>query len=180
MWLKRRNFPHHYIYVHENARDRGFHSHLLMYFSPFSAVDRGDFREWARKFFRRRCGQLPSRAVRIQFRDYGDREKQVKLQWILFRYLCKGLDPRIRDRGEKSRPQPLTKLLRLKPIPANEVGCGQRCGCSHSLGPAAREVARAKEPMRASAYDRRAWDDLYTGWELKQGDTRALLRPLGI
>ncbi len=164
-WFRRLKYRYYFIYVHENARDMGFHTHLLTHLPHWH---QREFKIWAKALFQRRnTREVPKTAVWIQTKNLRDPDQRVDWQWARFKYLCKTLDPQIEALGEDGRYYPLWHLLQIPPSdlrPGNQVHCAQRCGFSHEIGRAAQQQANGVAPVGLSAFQRRAWSQLYAAY----------------
>src|SRR3569833_419658 len=127
----------HYLYVHENAPGRGFHSHALI---NLEGVHRQAFDNWSRKSL----AVLIKRHVRVDaFRLIHRRPKTmdaaIQRSWGWFRYVTKQHDDTgghyERDESGQYSWVPLRQVFRLfrartaLPIPPMKLG-----GASHSIG----------------------------------------------
>lgn len=98
---------------------------------------------------------------------------RLNFHWQRLRTMWEGLDPAITDWNDKAIREPLRELLGLKVQP--KVGDPikiKRIGISHTLGPAARTKAEADKLPFLSAMADRAWNHIYSGWELSEYDDR--------
>lgn len=156
----------HYIYVHENAPQRGFHSHILTYVPPAS---RRDFANWSNrclmKLFkhRRPLGREVFRLVP----GYGDEFAQVGNTWRWYRYLMKQLDGnasfKIEDHDEGMRTEPLRKIIKpWRERPTLPIANIKRVGISHSIGETEQNKAGFQSALRASRIE-----NVFSGFELR-------------
>lgn len=166
---------HLFVYVHEQAQEKGFHTHELMCLPVGRAQE---FAEWSRECLARLAGCTkpdeaavfftPASQKRRQFRPYeGARESfAVDRQWRWFRYLTKSLDP---DHRECSPVDGVWHVARdvfqmTKPFMATgPVSCRKLAGFSENIGPGAQMKAGF-----VSKFDRGNWSGLYDGSELDE------------
>lgn len=165
--------PHVFVYVHEQAQEKGFHSHELM---CVPVARSQEFAQWSRECLVRlsECARPDEAAVffspasqkRRQFGPYaGARESfAVDRQWRWFRYLTKSLDP---DHQERSPTDGAWHAARVvfqitKPFMATgPVTCRKLAGCSENIGPGAQSKAGF-----VSKFETGDWAALYSGSEL--------------
>lgn len=166
--------PEHYFYafIHENARDHGFHTHQL--FSVNYGKSRA-FAERAVEVLKRLTGvvQVPDNAVmftpgtkRDGFAPYLPRykENEVDRCWRWFRYLVKNLDP---NQFVKVGDQcgVLREVLEVshdfnEPKP---VTCSDLFGCSQNIG-----VGAQKKEGFVSRLDAGDWQNLFGAHDLQE------------
>lgn len=166
--------PHAFVYVHEQAQEKGFHTHELMYV-PLGRAQ--EFAEWSRDCLARLSGCAradeaavffsPASQKRRKFRPYaGGRESfAVDRQWRWFRYLTKSLDPAHRERSPVDGGWRVARDIfqMTKPFMATgPVSCRKLAGCSENIGPNAQRLAGF-----VSKFVRGDWDGLYSGSELE-------------
>lgn len=172
--------PHLYVYVHENAHEKGFHSHELMNVPPDRAQE---FVAWSRAYLGHLCKRAdvderavffsPASKVLKQFKPYeGNRESfAVQRQWDWFKYITKSLHP---DHMERSADGAgwrhgrdifgIDRPFRDTP----PVHCRRLAGWSEKLG----EMAQQGSGF-TSKFASGDWGNLYDGSELH--DFRAYL-----
>ena len=165
--------PHAFVYVHEQALEKGFHTHELMYV-PLGRAQ--EFAEWSRDCLARLSGCAradeaavffsPASQKRRKFRPYaGGRESfAVDRQWRWFRYLTKSLDPEHRERSPIDGAWHVARDIfqMTKPfMVTGPVSCRKLAGCSENIGPSAQQLAGFK-----SKFERGDWAGLYNGSEL--------------
>jgi hypothetical protein len=169
MRLKDWGVPFDFVYVHEHSQERGFHTHLV---TVLPVHLRQSVIRWSAKFFVRRCaGISPADAVKVQISGVRSPAHQLALHQHRLQYICKGLDPKIMERGEDGRRQPLIELLGIPEKFRRQAGSIEslrRCGASHSISAGQRAMA----PAPLSAFGDRAWSWLYRGWELNEFQDR--------
>lgn len=126
----------HYVWVHENARDRGFHTHILMNLPTNS---RKAFDAWSRSCLARLCKtafhEKTFRVVVSRSRSEIDQASRV---WSWYRYLMKQLNP-ASGFGFFSGNTYCKTAMRdvVKPWPMREglpIRLTKRVGVSHSIG----------------------------------------------
>ena len=153
---------HFYIYVHENGRDQGFHTHELAFIPPEKAAA---FHEWAPRCLARLTGQgsiQPEAFVARIKRGQGDDDRVARC-WAWFRYitksLCEGQLLQLGD-GQLIDARAIFKSYHfiLKP----PVHCAQLASGSHNIGMKAQRAAR----FRSRFLDDSQLDYLYDGSEL--------------
>jgi hypothetical protein len=167
--------PHLFVYVHEQAQEKGFHTHELMCVPVGRAQE---FAEWSRECLARlaRCARPDEAAVfftpasekRRQFNPYqGAREEfAVGRHWRWFRYLTKSLDPDHRERSPVDGAWYVARDIfqMTKPFMATgPVSCRKLAGCSENIGLGAQTKAGF-----LSKFDRGDWSRLYDGSELDE------------
>jgi hypothetical protein len=151
------------VYAHEKTAEKGFHTHLI---SALPVHLRDRVRSWSGKFFARRCptAPMPKTAVKVQISGVRSAEDRLELHRHRVTYICKGLDPDINERDDEGKLVPLLGLMGVPEKfwrPAGTIDCAQRCGASHSIGPAARKL----EPDFVSVLGLKQWGRLHSGWE---------------
>lgn len=165
----------HYGWVHENAPNRGFHSHILMNV-PAGLIK--EFDAWSRACLRRHHGAyFPFDAVRV-VRSYAKtREAAVKRNWRWFQYLTKELDPA----AELVTKHPVRGVtaysLRdvIKPFPIRKgvpVPQIKMSGVSHCIGKTSQLNSGFRSMLKTGQLDR-----LYSGDELDNRDWTSSPRP---
>lgn len=177
--FSRRSFgtsvPHTFVYVHEQAQEKGFHTHELMCV-PLSRAQ--EFAGWSRDCLARlsKCARADEAAVyfspasqkRRKFRPYGGARESfaVDRQWRWFRYLTKSLDPAHRERSPIDGAWHVARDIfqMTKPFMATgPVSCRKLAGCSENIGPRAQRRAGF-----VSKFDSGDWANLYNGSELDE------------
>lgn len=166
---------HVFVYVHEQALEKGFHSHELMCLPVGRAQV---FAEWSKQCLARlaRCTNPDEAAVFFspaspklkKFKPYeGAREEfAIDRQWRWFRYLTKSLDPDHRERSSVDGAWHVAREVFqiMKPFMATgPVTCRKLAGCSENIGPG----AQAREGF-VSKFERGEWASLYNGSELDE------------
>jgi len=87
-WCRARKFPAAYVYVHENGKTRGPHTHMLVHIPGPVLSYRRDFRRWVSSYAKRNRGHSAPNAIRVT----GPSCETPWVQWLLFNYLVKGYD----------------------------------------------------------------------------------------
>lgn len=154
----------HYVWVHENAPDRGFHTHIMLNL-PFAL--RKEFDTWSRSCLVRLCKtHFPWKAFRIVPSYAKTEETQVRGAWRWYRYMMKQLDAGAKlavvDKVEGYSEVSLRDVL--KPWRARgslSMPQMKRVGASHSIG----EGAQKKEKF-LSKLKQASFDEVYQGREL--------------
>lgn len=126
-----------FVWIHENAPDRGFHSHILCHL-PIAL--KKEFETWSRAYLAKLTGKpFPWKAFRL-VRSYAKTEHgEVRRAWSWFRYISKqlstksgyrwyGPDGEIHESSARDiiNPWPYRKSL---PVPYMK-----RSGVSHNIG----------------------------------------------
>lgn len=165
--------PHLFVYVHEQAQEKAFHTHELMSLPVRRAQE---FAEWSKECLARLAGCArpdeaavfftPASEKRRQFSPYqGAREEfAVERHWRWFRYLTKSLDPDHRERSPVDGGWHVARDIfqMTKPFMATgPVSCRKLAGCSENIGVGAQTKAGF-----LSKFDRGDWSGLYDGSEL--------------
>lgn len=165
--------PHIFVYVHEQARDKGFHTHELMCLPPGRAQE---FAEWSRDCLGRLTGKLhvdeqavffsPASAKLKQFKPYeGAREPfAVDRQWRWFRYITKSLHPSWMERSPNDPMlRPSREIFQItKPfVETGTVTSEKLAGYSQNISPAAQRRAGFVSKFKSGD-----WANLYNGSEL--------------
>lgn len=157
-----------YVYVHENAPGRGFHSHVLMNLPP---VLHKEFDAWSRSCLVRLTGRNIHRDAYRLVRGYGKtKAEEVRTAWRWFRYVVKQLHPNQqfawKDRAAREIIQMNGRDI-LKPWSvrtALDVQQIKLTGASHNIG----KNARDRDGFTSRLY-RCDVDNLYAGLELDEG-----------
>lgn len=141
----------HYVWVHENAPDRGFHTHILM---NLPVECRKEFDAWSRSCLVRRCETaFHEKAFRVVLSRSRSEIDQVGRVWSWFRYLMKQLDPRA-GLGFFSNNKYSEMAMReiVKPWPIREglpIRLTKRVGVSHSIGVKAQRKEKFISKLRS-------------------------------
>ena len=133
-WFDQRHFPHGWIYVHENSKDAGVHTHLSLHVPTYL---RDNFLSWIHTWGQQQKGSMP-RAIRVR----GPRKPNLRVHWILFSYLCKTYDRKAIINSGRGAPD--GQAVGLGDVIASvwrdclPVPIKPRWGVSRTLGPQAR------------------------------------------
>jgi len=160
----------HYLYVHENAPGRGFHSHVLI---NLEGVHRKAFEKWSRESLAVLIKQhVRVDAFRLIYRHPKTMDAGVQRTWGWFRYVTKQHDDTDgcceRDESDQYSWKPLRQVFRLfrartaLPIPPMKL-----CGASHSIGKTAQAQARFHSKFW-SGKTKQPYNEDFGGWELQQ------------
>ena len=139
-WLEERDCPCVYVYVHENSRKRGLHTHVLLHVPPEHTAT---FRSWCRERSLKRRGQtggVPKAALHIETRE----DKGTERQWRWFRYMMKGTSRTGGGFGNTSNPHVVTEMNELVDHHFEDGGiirCRKRVGASQRIDELARKDA---------------------------------------
>ncbi|MEH2592988.1 hypothetical protein [Bradyrhizobium sp. AZCC 1721] len=157
-----------YVYVHENAPGRGFHSHVLMNLPP---VLRNEFDAWSRSCLVRLTGRNIHRDAYRLVRSYGKtKAEEVRTAWRWFRYVVKQLHPNEQFAWKDHAAREIVQMNGrdiLNPWSvrtAIDVQQIKLTGASHNIG----KKARDQDGFRSRLY-RSDIDNLYAGLELEEG-----------
>lgn len=154
----------HYVWVHENAPDRGFHTHIMLNL-PFAL--RKGFDAWSRSYLARLCKtHFDWKAFRIVPSYAKTEETQVRGAWRWYRYMMKQLDAGAKlavvDKVEGYSEVSLREVLRpWRARGSLSMPEMKRVGASHSIG----ERAQKKEEF-LSKLKQASFDEIYQGREL--------------
>jgi hypothetical protein len=155
--------PHMYVYVHENARDEGFHTHLLCYV-PVAKAEL--FEAWARGCLARLCrrSRLDGRAVYITTYRSRNEADGVARCWDWFRYITKSLSPnryvRADDGSWELKREVFNPYAFRETDPVHSV---QLASGSHNIWMKAQRQAG----FVSCYYEVGGWNRLYSGWEIE-------------
>lgn len=159
-WFHRRQMEAFYIYIHENSRERGFHTHVLLHADEAGV----DLRKWLPGAVERLWGgPLPGNMLHIKNRRQRKLSHRIALQSIWLRYVLKGVWPGLGIVDvEKGMVKPVHEVLGLRPRPGGLVLCRKRVGVSSNIGRRARDKAGY-----ASLFSRGVDDRLFAGDEFR-------------
>jgi hypothetical protein len=165
---------HFFVYVHEHARDHGFHTHELIHVPRHRAQA---FAEWSRLCLARLAGvpAAPEAAVYFSpatkkkgFVPYSGKNEgdEVARCWRWFRYIVKSLHP---DHVERD-PNGMTVRSAREVFELNEsfietepVHCRKLAGCSENIA-----VEAQRKAGFTSKFASGDWHRLYDGFELEE------------
>lgn len=154
--------PHIYIYVHESAREQGFHTHELAVIPP-EKVDR--FEQWALTCLARLSGRTRIHPDAFCLRVYKPRNEAdaVARMWDWFRYITKSLSPSVLVEARNGEWVQARTVFKPRPfLEAPPVSCSQLASGSHNIWTKAQRRAGFRSRYRTGE-----WDHLYSGWELE-------------
>ncbi|MBN9458135.1 MAG: hypothetical protein J0I54_15995 [Bosea sp.] len=156
---------HMYFYVHENARDRGFHTHMLAFIPPTKAAL---FKAWARGCLHRLSGYkgMHEDALHITVDNSRIESQRVAWCWARFRYMTKTLEPTWHVRGDKGEWLEGRAIFRPdRPfVEAAPVHCAQVTSGSRNIWTKAQADAGFVSRYRVTG----ELDRLYDGSELHE------------
>lgn len=161
-----------YVWVHENAVSRGFHSHVLLHL-PFGM--KKDFENWSRAYFVKHIGRhFPWKAFRLVPSYAKTEHDQVRSAWRWFRYLTKQLHPDAKFRWLENRQEYHERNTRdiLKPWSPREsppVPWMKLTGVSHNIGEGCQ-----RSDQFVSRLSQCDFESLYSGYELEERRRRIL------
>ena len=155
------------IVFHERG-EAGVYSTLIGHISP----DLFEFSEdWLRDTYLPRLvrGNISRRAIGFDAHDKGRGQAGVARHWMLTRRLWRGVDPGLHVRGT-----PLLDLLNVPAMDRSPIGVigGRRYNISRGISEHTRDSARDQQLGHLSAFDDRAWDWMFSGWELDEFNCR--------
>ncbi|MFG1348826.1 hypothetical protein [Xanthobacter autotrophicus] len=160
-FLEYHGCPPHYYAVFENGAKEGYHTHIAVHIPDRI---RAEFKEWRAKNAARLCvdPQTISRQMHVHMR----RDNHIRSQWAIFKYLMKGLDPRLRRWELKMNPHLPRKTanyyLGVKQRDTGRVAMS-RVHIARGLQPAARRKAGYERPYGIDEvpFERRYSDYMY-------------------
>ncbi|WP_445502693.1 hypothetical protein [Microvirga sp. G4-2] len=154
--------PHAYIYVHENGREQGFHTHEL---ALVPLEKRDPFEQWALNCLARLSGRTRVHPDALCLRVYKPRNEAdaVARLWDWFRYITKSLSPCVLVEARNGEWVQARAVFKPRPfIEAEPVSCSQLASGSRKIW--------TEEQRRAgfrSRYRTGEWGQLYDGSELE-------------
>ncbi|KYG22517.1 hypothetical protein SE92_21755 [Bradyrhizobium sp. AT1] len=172
----RRGAEMHYVWVHENDVNRGFHSHVL---TNVPRELQKQFDSWSRKCLARLTKRhVHRRAFRLAPSYAKTKSDKVARHWGWFRYLMKQLDPNAMIMQRHPVKGILEWRLRdeLKPWHArisSLVPQMSLAGVSHSIGAKAQQAACFRSMLSQANFAQ-----LYSGEELEDLQNMELSREL--
>lgn len=153
-----------FVWVHENAPNRGFHSHVLCNVPPHLHKE---FAAWSRQSLARSAGKpMPWRAFR-SVRSYAKTDASaVQRAWSWFRYLTKQLDPKlvvqVREGGNIVSATSLREVIRPWPLRQSPpIDLARLAGVSRNIANGVQAQDGFRSKLRNADFER-----LYTGDEL--------------
>jgi len=156
-----------YVYVHENTREIGMHTHVL---TDVTRLQLKPFRDWFRYRAGHYCRQagatddISGSLVRVRWHQSHVESDNVWRQWLWFRYVTKSLDPDLGYYDPDGRPVTMRELFKTDNFgPSEPMACSKISGCSHSISEGARRRAGFRSRAERGDYTR-----LYDGHELEE------------
>lgn len=155
------------IAYHERG-EAGVYSTIIGHISP----DLFEFAEdWLRQTHLPRFveGKVSRRAIAFDAHDMGRGQAGIGRHWMLVRRLWRGIDPSFHVKGT-----PLLDLLGVPAMDRNPCGVflGRRYNLSRGIAESAHQRLRDEQMGHLSAFEDRAWDWMFTGWELDEHRSR--------
>ena len=127
-----------WIYVHENGRIHGFHTHLML---AIPNDLRLAFRDWLESRLSDVCrlDSMPEEAWHVT----APPSDPIGRQWTYFQYLIKGIDENqaLPARVGWNSHIPVSRLIKFGLENPGDVGCRKKCGVSNLIGAKARQRA---------------------------------------
>jgi len=174
-------FDFRYVYIHENATQMGFHTHILCTVPRDAAKA---FEAWSRKTLARlarHCGD--GRTVRVVPSKAKTDAAAVSRCWNWFRYISKQLGPNAGWGRAGEAPRPLREILKVWPYrTARPVTCAQLAGGSRDIWTKAQQEAGFESRLHCGDLS-----EIYAGRELDEwrqwcasAEIREVLRTLRI
>ena len=161
-----------WLYVHENGRIHGFHTHLMV---AIPNELRKAFRDWLKSRLSDICRlDSMSKAASHVKAPPSDR---IGRQWLYFQYLTKGIDEKEvlpASVGWQSHI-PVSRLIKLGLENPGEVQCRKKCGVSNLIGVKARQRAGFRSLLDLGVTDVRR---MYAGLEYLNHLRQSIL-PMG-
>lgn len=127
-----------WLYVHENGRIHGFHTHLML---AIPNDLRMAFREWLKSRLSDVC-RLDSMTEEA-WHVTAPPSDPIGRQWIYFQYLIKGIDENetLPSRVGWHTHIPISRLIRFGVENPGNVRCRKKCGVSNLIGAKARSLS---------------------------------------
>jgi len=167
-------FDFRFVYVHENAMQRGFHTHILCTVPRDAAKA---FETWSRKTLGRLARhQEDRRTVRVVPSRGRGEDAAVARCWNWFRYMTKQLNPRAGLGFIDEPPQSLRTILKVWPYrEAQPVTCAKLVGGSHDIWTNAQKEEGFVSRLRSSS----DLSTIYDGGEMDEWHSRQRLAQFG-
>lgn len=151
-----------WIYSHECSKRAGFHTHIL---AGIPIEMREAFRGWVKERIAKLSKRQPvSKGI---VKVVGPPSRPIERQWILFQYLCKGLDPSatVKIAGYE-QPVSMSGLIQFPYSNPGNIACKNRIGMSRNLTRKEREKIDFKSFMERGVFDKRSLytSELYDSW----------------
>jgi hypothetical protein len=161
-----------WLYVHENGRIHGFHTHLML---AIPNDLRLAFRDWLESRLSDVCrlDSMPKEAWHVT----APPSDPIGRQWTYFQYLIKGMDENeaLPARVGWNSHIPVSRLIKFGLENPGDVRCRKKCGVSNLIGAKARQRAGFHSLLDQGVTDVRR---LYAGMEYLDHLRRSIL-PMG-
>ena len=161
-----------WLYVHENGRIHGFHTHLML---AIPNDLRLAFRDWLESRLSDVCrlDSIPEEAWHVT----APPSDPIGRQWTYFQYLIKGMDENeaLPARVGWNSHIPVSRLIKFGLENPGDVRCRKKCGVSNLIGAKARQRAGFRSLLDLGVTDVRR---LYAGLEYL-GHLRRSILPMG-
>jgi hypothetical protein len=161
-----------WLYVHENGRIHGFHTHLML---AIPNDLRMAFREWLKSRLSNvsRLDSMPEEAWHVT----APPSDPIGRQSIYIQYLTKGIDEKaeLPSRVGRNSHIPISRLIKFEVENPGDVRCRKKCGVSNLIGVKARQRAGFRSLLDQGVTDVRR---LYAGLEYLDHLRRSIL-PMG-
>lgn len=151
-----------WIYSHECSRMASFHTHII---AGIPIEMREAFRIWVRDRMTALSKKQPvsKGAAKI----VGPPSSPIERQWILFQYLCKGLDPKAMvNIPQYEKTVPMSNLIQFHYRNPGHIDCKNRIGMSRNLTRTEREKYGFKSLAEQGVFDKRRLytSELFQSW----------------
>lgn len=133
--------PHTYLYVHENGRQQGFHTHQLLFVPRTKAAA---FKDWAYRCLVRLTGgrRLNPEVLCLRVHRTWNEADGVARCWDWFRYVTKSLSPDLHVRTDDRRWVPIREIFKPYPfVEVEPVRCAQLASGSRNIWTKAQQQA---------------------------------------
>lgn len=161
-----------WLYVHENGRIHGFHTHLML---AIPNDLRMAFREWLKSRLSDVCrlDSMPKEAWHVT----APPSDPIARQWRYFQYLTKGIEEGavLRARVGWQSLIPVSRLIMVGMENPGDVRCRKKCGVSNLIGVKARQMAGFRSLLVQGVTDVRR---MYAGLEYLDHLRQSIL-PMG-
>ncbi|MGH1570918.1 ATP-binding protein [Methylobacterium sp. P31] len=154
----------HWMYVHEADKGGALRTHVVAHMPPAT---------WprVRKWFQNRTHEdkrspVGRAATRLHLLDLHRDGKAFELHVNYLRLLCRGLSRSVTDKGAA-----VVDLLGVPKHCQDQIGrvlCTQRGRVSKSIGEGTQQHCKEAGLAMLSAFERHAWAEVASGWELKE------------
>ncbi len=161
-----------WLYVHENGRIHGFHTHLII---AIPNELRLAFQRWLKNCLSALCrhGAMPKAAYHINAYP----SDPIGRQWRNFQYLTKGVGGKeeLPARVGRHSHVPVGRLINAPLENPGEVLCRKKCGVANLIGVQSRQRAGFRSLLEQGVTDVRC---MYAGMEYL-GHLRQSMLPMG-